>query len=142
MNVILLEDIKNLGKRFEIKKAKDGFARNFLFPKKLAIPATKENLSRVRELKKKEEAIVNKLKEKAKEIEKLSLDFVLKKGEKGEIYGSVSAQDIKHRLKEKGIEYKDIELKTPVKEEGEYEVKIDLGKGVKANLKVIIHLQL
>ena len=141
MKVILLEDIKNLGKKFEIKKVKDGFGRNFLFPKGMAILANKKNISKIDKLKEQEKSIINKLLKEAEEIKKITLEFVLKKGEKGEIYGSVNSRSIKEKLEEKGFNCQSVNLVNNLKEEGEHQVEINLGKGVKVNLKVVIHLQ-
>jgi len=160
MKVILLEDIRDLGKKFEIKEVKGGYAKNFLIPKKMAKAATETNLKdlvrqkSVWEIKEKE--ILGHLERIANQFEGIALDFSLKvglpaqAGEKATVFGSVTASKIEKALEDLGIfqkfskEIKKIEilLDKPIKELGEHLVQIDLGKGIKSKIKVKVRSQL
>ncbi len=144
MKVILLEDVENLGLAGEIKDVKDGYARNFLFPKKVSIPATKGNVGLI------EEKIKNIAKRTQKrlqveQVKKEQLDNIIvhikaKAGEKGKLFGSIGTQDIYNALKEKQIDVdkKNIRLPEPIKKIGEYDVTIALYRDIKATVKVIV----
>lgn len=154
MKVILLEDIRDLGKKFEIKEVKGGYAKNFLIPKKMAKAATETNLKdlvrqkSVWEIKEKE--ILGHLERIANQLEGIALDFSLKVGDNGQAFGSVTASEIEKALEDLGIfqkfskEIKKIEvlLDKPIKELGEHLVQIDLGKGIKSKIKVKVRSQL
>lgn len=139
MKVIILEDIKNFAKKYDLKEVKNGYARNFLIPRKLAKPATTEAIKELEirkvGLEKQEEEIKSKLRLVADELNKKELIFELKTGKKDEVFGSVSKDDIKNKLSLDGV---DIKLEKPLKTLGEHRVEIDLSKGVKAKVKVII----
>jgi large subunit ribosomal protein L9 len=150
MKVILLKDVKNLGKKYELKEVKDGYARNFLFPQKLALPATPQNLKNLEKWKKEEEEkneeLLKKLKVWAEKISHLELNFKLKKGEKDEVFGSVSSSQIEEKLKESlEIKNEDVkleaEIEKPLKEWGSHNVTVNLGRGIKATVKVLIEPQ-
>lgn len=138
MKVIILKDIKGVGKKFDVKNVSDGYARNFLFPQGLAKIATEktiENLEAQKEAAlKEEEKIKDKLIALTKNLESKEFEFKVKTGEKGEVFGSVTKNDI-----EKSISApEDIEvfLDKPIKKLGEHRVEVNLGKGIKANLKI------
>lgn len=142
MKVILLEDIRGLGKKNDIKDVSSGYARNFLLPKKIAEVATGAALKRATELKLKMEAeygrLVATLKEEAEKIEGEKLVFKVKTGEKDEVFGSVTARDIEHELAERGIPGAKAELKKPLKELGEHLIDINFGENIKAKVKVLL----
>ncbi|MCB0575762.1 MAG: 50S ribosomal protein L9, partial [Saprospiraceae bacterium] len=108
MNIILLEHIDKVGAKHEVVKVKDGYGRNYLIPKGLAIVANKSNLSRLEGLKKqaakKEAAIVDSLKELAAKITGAALKVQAKAGETGRLFGSVTAQHLANAMKEVGVE--------------------------------------
>jgi len=143
MKVILLKDVKGLGKAGELVNAKDGYARNFLFPKKLAIEATDANLKKWEEemAKKKqkqqeeyEEAV--KLKEK---IESISIQLKSKSGEGGKLFGSITSKDVAQALKAQhniDIDKKKIEMKNNIKSLGTTTVEVKVYPEVTATLKV------
>ena len=145
MKVILLDNIKGVGKKDEIINASDGYARNYLFPKKLAIEATKENLGK---LESKNEA--NKFKkqnekndaiEVANKLKELVLTIKVKAGENGKIFGGVTSKEISENLKEQykiEIDKKKIDLKDAIKTLGLKTVNIKLYEGVIGELKVDI----
>jgi len=144
MKVILLKDIENFGKKYEVKEVKAGYARNFLIPKNLAKPATKEALKwleiqKETEVKKSEEEL-KKVEDFASQIDGLELSFPVKIGEKGELFESINSQKIFEKLKELGFGIKktQIELKEPIKELGEFPVKIHFEHNLEAEIKVIV----
>lgn len=144
MRVILLKDIENLGKKFEIKEVKDGYARNFLIPKGLATPATKKSLKWLEVQKeieeKKAEQELKKFQDLASAIDGQEITIFVKVGQEGQLFESVTAQKIAEKLKEIGFEVKknQIDLKKPIKELGEFLVKIRLEHNLEAEIKVII----
>ncbi len=161
MRIILLQDIKGFGRKFDVKNVKDGYARNFLLPQNLAKIATERVIKELETQKaawqKEEQEIKNKLETLAKEFSGQEFKFTLKTGKKGEVFGSVGKNDIKTLMAANiGTNFheylKDIEvnLERPIKKLGEHQVEIDLGKparlndisrsggGVKTLIKVII----
>lgn len=144
IKVILLEDIENLGKKYEIKEVKAGYAKNFLIPKKLVKLATKENMEWLerqleREAKKAEEEL-KKVQEVASKIDGLELIFPVKIGEKGELFEKIGVSKILEELKEQGFHLKknQILLEDSLKELGEFPVKIKFPHNLEAEIKVII----
>lgn len=147
MKVILLENIKNLGQKYEIKNVKDGYARNFLIPKGLAIPATKEKIEWAL---KQQEIYAKKAEEKLKEVQKVAeqLDgqeviFNVKIGEKGQLFEAINNTKIAQKLKEMGFEVKksQILLEEPIKEVGEFQVKIALEEGLEPEITVVVNAE-
>lgn len=142
MEVIFIKDLKNQGKKGEIKNVKNGYAENYLIKKGYAIKATKENLSKLAQekenklnLDKEEKAKAIKLK---KDLEKVVLTFKVKTGEQDKVFGSVSPKQIKDELHKKGhkIEKRQIELTGNLTTLGYHQVKVNLFKEVVATLKV------
>ncbi len=145
MKVIFLQDIRTIGKKFEVREVSDGYARNFLFPGKLAEPATPDALKKLEAMKAAREKENNEEKARrealAKKISAVKLEFELKADKSGAVFGSVNKDSIAKALREHhliGPERVDIELKYPIKEIGEYAVTIDLKKGVTAKLKITV----
>jgi large subunit ribosomal protein L9 len=142
MKVILREDLAGIGQAGETVEVKDGYGRNYLFPRKLAIPATKGNLRSIDEVKRQKELRDRKRRreaEKIKErIEKLSLNKEVKVGEEDKLYGSVTTGDIAELLATEGVtvDKRSIELESPIKALGVYTVPIKIEKDVTANLKL------
>ncbi len=141
MKVILLKDIKGVGRKLDVKEVKDGYGRNFLLARGLVEAATKEALNRLEAQKKIQEAerqkLAAKLKEEAVKIEALSVNFKMKVGEKGEAFGSISRKDIEIELAKHGYKNLKIELERPIKTIGENFITVDLGENIKAKLKVV-----
>ena len=142
--LILLEDVKDLGQVGDVVKVADGYARNFLVPKKFAIPVTKGALKQVeaRKLKLQQEreqrlAVAKALAEK---IEALNIVLPMAVGENDKLFGSVSAQVIADAVNAQGIEISkaDVELDDSIRALGDYTVAIKLSSEVKANLKIQI----
>ena len=143
MKVILKADIKGVGKKDEVINASDGYARNFLFPKNLAVEANNENMSKLKA--KQDSAKYQKGVEKEKAIEiadklsKIVLKIRVKAGENGKIFGGVSAKEIAQELsKEYKIEVdkKKIDLKETIKTLGVHNVDIKLFEGVIGKLRI------
>jgi len=142
MKVILIADEPSLGKAGEIVQVKDGFARNYLIPKKKALPATPDNLSRLEQMRKQLEASKAKARQAAEtlsaKLEKMDLVFRRQAAGTEKLFGSVTSMDIEKALKEKGIEVdrKRIQLPEPIKQLGEFTVPVKLHPEVTANLRV------
>jgi len=143
MELILKEDVKNLGEQGELVDVKPGFARNYLIPKGLAIVATKASRRILEEEKRQREVRERKLKrdlrETAEELKNLSVTIVVQAGEEDQLYGSVSERDIAEAVsKESGIEItpRQVELEKPIKVLGVYTVTINLHADVEAQVKV------
>ncbi len=144
MKVILLKDVEKLGKRLEVKDVEKGYARNYLIPNDLARPATKESLEWLEIQKeitqKKEEGQLKETQVLVAKTDGRELNFSMKVGDKGQLFESLNAQKIKDALKEEGIEIsKDqVQLKEPIKELGEFTVKINFDHNLESSVKVII----
>ncbi len=149
MKVILLQDIKGVGHKFDVKQVKDGYARNFLFPRGLAKFAKDTTVKELETQKaawqKEKQEIKNLLETLAKKLAEQEFRFTVKTGEKGEIFSSVNKEDIKTRIyTDIGSalrNYSDnleIELERPIKKLGEHQVEINLGEGIKTTVKLII----
>lgn len=145
MQVILLQDIKNVGKKDQIINANDGYARNFLFPKKLAIEATKDNLLKLQAKKdskthqKNLEIEANK--KIAEKVEALTLELKVKAGANGKTFGGITSKEIAEGLKQEtgiDIDKKKIVLKETIKTLGRYSVDVKFGDGVNAKLAINI----
>jgi large subunit ribosomal protein L9 len=144
MEVILKEDVAQLGSRGDVVKVAEGYGRNFLLPKKLAIEATAANKAVIEQMK--ASAVRKSAKEKsdaellAKQYEGVSLTFTRKAGEHDALFGSVTSSDIAHELEGRGfkIDRRKIELHQPFKTIGEYNVPIKLHKEVTTNIKVTV----
>ncbi|HBL36325.1 MAG TPA: 50S ribosomal protein L9 [Firmicutes bacterium] len=143
MEVILLSDVKALGKKGELKEVSAGYARNFLFPKQLAVEATPGNLKQLKEeqARRKHKAAQDEetARELAAKLGGLTLTFQTKAGEGGKLFGSITGKDIVEQIQQKTkleIDKKQLNLPEPIKAMGEHEVSIHLYRGVKATIKI------
>lgn len=144
MEVILKEDVPKLGSRGDVVKVAEGFGRNFLLPKKLAIEATTGNKSVIDQMK--AAAVRRSAKEKsgaeelAKQFDGLEVSFLRKSGENDQLFGSVTSGDIADALEKKSfhIDRRKIQLHEPLKSVGEFTIPIKLHKDVTTHLKVVI----
>lgn len=144
MEVILKEDVPKLGNRGEVVKVAEGYGRNFLLPKKLAIEANAANKAVIEQMK--AAAVRRSAKEKseaeelAKQFDGLEASFTRKAGENDQLFGSVTAGDIADALEKKSfhIDRRKIQLHEPLKTIGEFTVPVKLHKDVSTHLKVII----
>ena len=143
MEVILLQDVKSLGKKGELVKVNDGYARNFILPKKLGIEANAKNLNDLKLQKLAEEKKQKEIFEEAvalgKEIESKTLVLTIKSGEGGRTFGSISTKEIANGLKNQfniEIDKKKLLLSDPIKNIGMHTVGVKLHPKVTAELKV------
>jgi len=141
-HVLLQADVDNLGTGGEVVKVRPGFARNYLLPRGLAVPATASNLARVEELKKaaaarKSEEIAA-AQELAKKLEGSSVKIARSFGEEGKMYGSVTSKDIVDAFEKSGLTFdrKNIHLPEPLKTLGTFDVPVKLHSTVSINVKV------
>lgn len=144
MKVILLKDVDKLGKKYEIKKVADGYARNFLIPKKLARLVDKQALKWLEvqkeiEVKRTEEEL-KKAQELASKIDGQEITIPVKVGENGQLFESINVQKISEKLEELGFEIKknQIVLSSPIKELGEFSVKIKLSHNLEAEITIVV----
>lgn len=143
MKVILTQDVKSLGKKGEVAEVSDGYARNFVLPKKLGVEANSAEMNNLRLHKVNEEKIAKEILEQAKEfasvIESKEVIVTIKSGEGGKTFGSVSTKEIaKAFMDQHGLELdkKKIQLQEAIKSLGTYEVTIKLHPKVTAKLKI------
>ena len=144
MKIILLQDIPKLGRKNEVKEVSDGFARNFLFPQKLAKPATDEAVKEIMRQKERKEREYSEEFQKTNELvdklKSLELHFKVKMGEKGRAFGSVTPAKIRDELAKHGISVKKevIQLEDSIKTTGEHIVKIKFPFDLEGEVKVIV----
>ena len=142
MQVILMKEMENLGDVGDVVDVKPGYARNYLVPRGFAIRATKSNLARIEEEREHliaaAEREIEKATELASEIEGQSLNFPVRAGEEGKLFGSVSSSDIADALAERGIEVdrRTVQLAEPIKQLGTYKVPIRLSAEVQPEVTV------
>ncbi|HET6935891.1 MAG TPA: 50S ribosomal protein L9 [Candidatus Angelobacter sp.] len=144
MEVILKEDVAKLGHRGDVVKVAEGYGRNYLLPRKLAIEATTANKAVIEQMK--QSAVRRSAVEKAdsealaKQLDGVSLTFRRKAGEKDHLFGSVTSSDIAEALEQKGfnIDRRKIQLNDPLKNLGEFEVPIRLHRDVTSRVKVVV----
>jgi len=147
MKVILLQDIENTGKKFEVKNVADGFAKNFLFPNKMAQIATKNAVAWAatqREIAAKiTEKELQEVQAKASSLDGQEFTIEVKVGEKNQLFESITAQKICDRLKEGNfiIDKKQVVLKEPIKEPGDHQIKISFPHNLEAEIKLIVSPQ-
>ncbi len=146
MKVILLQDIKNVGKKEEIINANDGYARNYLFPKNLAVEANKDNLLKLQAKKtseaNKKKAEIETNKKIAEKIEKISLTIKAKAGANGKIFGGITSKEVSEELKKQhniDIDKKKIILKETIKNLGNFTAEIKFGDGI--SCKIALNIQ-
>jgi large subunit ribosomal protein L9 len=144
MEVILKEDVAKLGARGDVVRVAEGYGRNYLLPRKLAIEATAGNKAVIEQMK--AAAVRRSAKEKsqaetlAKQFESLSVSFVRRAGEHDQLFGSVTSADVAEGLEKKGfvVDRRKIQLHEPLRTLGEFTVPIKLHKDVTTHLKVLI----
>jgi len=144
MWVIFLQNVKGVGRKEETKNVADGFAKNFLIPKRLVKPATQKIMERLsakeeKDIEKAEKELL-KLQELATKIEGIEVIISAKTGTKGKLFGSINNQIICKSLKKMGFNVKknQIDLPEPIKTAGEFPVKIRFGHGLEAEVRIIV----
>ena len=144
MKVILTTNIKKLGKVGDLVNVKDGFARNFLFPKKMALRDTKENkkyFDKIKdEINAKELEKKNSAEKIIENLKKIKIEFLKESDDKDQLYGSVSKKEIQNYLEEKSIKLlsDDIKILNPIRSLGEHIIEINPYEGLKEEVKVFV----
>ena len=145
MKVILLEDVKSLGKKGELVEVNDGYARNFILAKKLGVEATARNMNDLKLKKAHEDKLAAQRLEEAKafaeELKKVQVTLKIKAGEGGKLFGSISSKEIAQAAKEQqglDIDKKKLVLPNPIKAEGTTVLPIKLHPQVTGELKVVV----
>lgn len=145
MKVILLQDVKSVGKKGDLVEVSDGYARNFIFKKKLGVEATSKNLNDLKLQKQNDEKVAAETlanaESFAKELQTKEVQVTIKTGQDGRVFGSVSTKEIAAAAKEQlsyDLDKKKMQLKEPIKNVGTYMVPIRLHPKVTTELKVIV----
>ncbi|NLP30453.1 MAG: 50S ribosomal protein L9 [Clostridiales bacterium] len=145
MKVILLQDVKGLGKAYDVVNVNDGYARNFLLPRKLVEEATPKNLKQIekykKELAEKRAEDLESARALAKKIDEIQVKLTTKSGEGGRLFGSITSKDIAEGLLDQhgiDVDKKKFVLENPIKQTGEHQIDIKLFQGVVAKLKVVV----
>ena len=147
MRVILLEDVRGIGHRDEVREVKDGYARNFLIAKGLARQADEQSIKGLEVRKTIEEETISETKERlrvfAHDLKKKALIFKVAAGPKGEVFESIGGKDIMEKIKKSSENKKDLEkievlLLRPLKSLGEHSVRVNYGRGIEEVLMVIL----
>ncbi len=148
MKVLLLKEVKSLGKAGDICEVKDGYGKNFLIAKGMAQIATNETINKYKKeeriKKEKEEALIEELKQLESKLKNITLVLVKKTGANGSLYGAITKEEIAQAFKEFhniDIDKKALDLKNPIKSTGVYEIDLKLGFGIHAICKVDIQAQ-
>jgi large subunit ribosomal protein L9 len=144
VHVILRRDVDKLGAAGELVRVKPGFARNYLLPRALAVVATDDNVRQVDHERKL--AVAHAAKQKsvaeglAAQVQSLTIEIKAQAGEGDKLFGSVTSRDIADALRARGIELdrRHLDLPTPIKALGEYQVPVRLGAGVSSSFKVVV----
>ncbi len=144
MKVILLKDEPGIGKQYEVKEVKEGYARNFLFPRKIAKPATPKNLlwleQILRDKEKAAEKELEKIEKIVSQIDGQEIEIKMKQGEKGELFEGLDAKKIAKKLKGMGYDTSKFKiiLEKPIKEAGAYDVKLLFKENLEAEIKLLV----
>ena len=142
MEVVLREDVTNLGEMGDVVRVRDGYARNYLLPQGLGVVANKKNLKALeherRMIGQRKEQLIKQAQGISDQLAGVTLDFAVKVGEEGKLFGSVTNQDIERALKAKGftVDRRKILLDEPIKVVGEYDVAVKLGPEVTPSIKI------
>ncbi len=144
MKVILTHDVKNVGKVGELVRVAAGYARNFLFPRKLAVEATEKRQKEMAHLQamaqRKMAKAVTARKEVLSKLEDVTVPFKLSAGESDKLFGSVTTLDIAQKLEQLGfsVDKRDITLEEPIRLLGQYQAKVRFGEGLETTIKVSV----
>ena len=136
MKVILLKDVKGIGRAGELVTTSDGHAANLLLPKKFAVQATPKELSKYKAQVEKDAKETERLKAFVQKLSAEPLRFILKSGARGEIFNSITKEDIAALLKKSGCESLKIDLDKPIRTIGTHHAIIHLGKGIEATIAI------
>lgn len=138
MKILLLQDVRGLGRKYEIKNVSDGYARNFLISKKLAVPADEKAMKMKGEFDAQNQKTIQEYQDMVRKLTDETLELSVKTGARGEVFGSVTAADITNVLRAKGFADGEAVLSKPLRTLGEHRVEVRFGKGVKGEVLVIL----
>jgi large subunit ribosomal protein L9 len=138
MKVILLSDVKGVGRKNELKEVADGYARNFLIARSLAIAADEKGRTVKAGIDAKEEGERARLAAIAAKLESVTFEFAIKTGAHHEVFGSLSKRTIEEAIRAKGINEGELVLDHPIKTTGEHKIEMNFGKGVRGMVKIIV----
>lgn len=144
MKIILLQDIENLGKKWDVKNVADGYAKNYLLPRKMVKIANLADLEKAEKLKAEEEATAQKelegVEKMAEQLDGREFKIPVSVGDEGQLYSSINAKKISSELREEGFSVleKQIRLPEPIKEMGEYPVTLEFDHGLEVEIKIIV----
>jgi len=138
MKVILLQDVKGIGKKMDVKNVSDGYARNFLIPNKFVSAYTEKTLREKESWDETKKIEAMKQKEENEILQKEHFEFLVKTGSRGEVFNSVTKESIEKFLEEKGFKKAEVLLKKPLRELGEHSVEIRLHGGYRGTARIIV----
>lgn len=138
MKVVLLQDVRGVGRKHEVKVVNDGYARNFLIAKKLAVPSTPEVLAKKAAADSREEALVKKIHAEAARLAAEPLEFRARANEQGDLFGGIGREEVLAALKKKGYDAAGVELPRPIKTVGEHKITVRFPRGITGEAKVIV----
>ena len=145
MKIFLKEDVPGVGKAMEVVDVADGYARNYLLPRELAVRATEGRIKAAKHYAKSQELRAERARERAEKLAELltetTLNFEVKAGETGRLYGSITSSDIADALErelDRELDRRWLELERPIREVGEHTVELKLEGGVRAEVKVVV----
>jgi|SRR3989344_5172213 len=138
MKILLLQDVRGIGRKMEVRTVSDGYARNFLFPRKLAVPASSEALQMKEREEHKQEGNLAHLEALKKKLEGINLEFPVKTSVRGEIFSSVTEHDIERSLAAHGVRPAKAVLQKPLRMLGGHEARIEFGYGVTGTIKITL----
>ncbi len=138
MKVLLLQDVKGVGRRMEVKTVSDGYAKNFLFARTLAVPADEAALGARSDHDRVETEAKTRYETWARDIDSKNMEFSLATGTKGEVFGSVTAADIEEKIRALGIQHAAIELKKPIHAIGLHKVSVKFPLGIRGTATISV----
>lgn len=138
MKVVLLQDVRGVGRKNEVRDVNDGYARNFLIAKKLATPVTPEALAKKVAAESHDEALIQRMRAAAETLTREPLVFTAQAGEQGTLFGGISRDEILRALKKKGYDVAAVELPHPIKALGEHKITVRFPRGITGEAKVIV----
>ncbi|PIR89436.1 MAG: 50S ribosomal protein L9 [Candidatus Harrisonbacteria bacterium CG10_big_fil_rev_8_21_14_0_10_40_38] len=138
MKVLLLKDVKGVGRKMETRDVSDGYARNFLFPKGLAAPLNSQTSALKKQSDSNEESFVSTVKEQMLRLETSPIVMKLAVGSKGEIFDSIKSKDVEELLEQLGFEGGSVKLERPIRSLGNHRAIIDFGRGLTGSVTISV----
>jgi len=136
--VLLLKDVKGVGRKMETRDVSDGYARNFLFPKGLAAPLNSQTSALKKQSDSNEESFVSTVKEQMLRLETSPIVMKLAVGSKGEIFDSIKSKDVEELLEQLGFEGGSVKLERPIRSLGNHRAIIDFGRGLTGSVTISV----